>query len=216
MDSAVIFDVDGVLLELTPEEEDAFFLPFAQRHGLTGLSRDWDSYRIRNDEHIIAEILAHHGLPQAAAAGLIADYLAILSSGEVEAIEIAGATQLLAGLNGRRRIGIATANLLSAARLRLIQRQMWEPVQHLAFGAEGSGHKRETVARAIAASGLPKNRIVYVGDNLNDVEAGLSNGVAFIGFSQDAARRARLREAGAVHLAGDHTETARLIEALLE
>ncbi len=42
--AAVIFDVDGVLLDLTPPEEDAFFAPFARRHGLAGLSRDWDSY----------------------------------------------------------------------------------------------------------------------------------------------------------------------------
>ena len=47
--AAVIFDVDGVLLHLTPEEEDAFFRPFEDLHGLTGLSRDWNSYRIRND-----------------------------------------------------------------------------------------------------------------------------------------------------------------------
>src|SRR5207244_9686671 len=59
-EAAVIFDVDGVLLHLTPEEEDAFFWPFEQLHGLTGLSRDWDSYRIRNDEDIIAEILENH------------------------------------------------------------------------------------------------------------------------------------------------------------
>ena len=51
--AAVIFDVDGVLLDLTPPEEDAFFAPFARRHGLAGLSRDWDSYRVRNDEEII-------------------------------------------------------------------------------------------------------------------------------------------------------------------
>ena len=30
---------------------------FEKLHGITGLSRDWDSYRVRNDEHIIAEIL---------------------------------------------------------------------------------------------------------------------------------------------------------------
>ncbi len=39
-DAAVIFDVDGVLLDLTPPEEDAFFHPFLQLHGLSGLSRD--------------------------------------------------------------------------------------------------------------------------------------------------------------------------------
>ena len=63
MDRAVIFDVDGVLLDLTAAEEDAFFLAFERLHGITGLSRDWDSYRVRNDEHIIAEILERHGLP---------------------------------------------------------------------------------------------------------------------------------------------------------
>lgn len=59
-DAAVIFDVDGVLLELASAEEDAFFVPFEQRYGLKGLSRDWNSYAVRNDENIIAEILASH------------------------------------------------------------------------------------------------------------------------------------------------------------
>ena len=215
MDSAVIFDVDGVLLDLTPAEEDAFFLPFARRHGLTGLSRDWDSYRVRNDEHIIAEIIERHGLPPQDGEALVADYLAILSSGAVPPRAIPGAAGLLERLSGKRRLGIATANLLSAARLRLLASGLWAHVEALAFGAEGSGHKRETVAKAIAASGLPPERIVYVGDNLNDVEAGLGNGVHFIGFSEDAARRERLAKAGAVHLAGDHDRTADLIAALL-
>jgi phosphoglycolate phosphatase-like HAD superfamily hydrolase len=92
---------------------------------------------------------------------------------------------------------------------------MWHPVSSLAFGAEGSGHKRETVAKAIAATGLPKHRIVYIGDNLNDVDAGLSNGVHFIGFSESGERRARLTAAGARHLSGDHATTARLISGLL-
>lgn len=219
MDSAVIFDVDGVLLDLTAAEEDAFFLAFERLHGITGLSRDWDSYRVRNDEHIIAEILERHGLPADAAGAVVAEYLAILSgglaSGALRAVEIAGARAMLATLRDMR-VGIATANLLSAARLRLAALDLWSPVAGLAFGAEGSGHKRETVARAIAATGLPKERIVYVGDNLNDVDAGLANGVHFIGFAQEEARRTRLAPAGARHLAGDHGTTLRLIRQLLD
>ena len=38
-DAAAIFDVDGVLLELTRQEEDAFFHPFETIHGLTGRAR---------------------------------------------------------------------------------------------------------------------------------------------------------------------------------
>lgn len=219
MDSAVILDVDGVLLELTAAEEDAFFRAFAELHGLTGLSRDWDSYLVRNDEHIIAEILARHGLPESGQAAIVETYLALLGDGlaseALAAVEIPGARDLLVSLSGRR-LGIATANLLSAARLRLEAAGMWAPVSAFAFGAEGSGHKRETVARAIAATGLPKHRIVYIGDNLNDVEAGLSNGVNFIGFAQDAARRAKLAEAGARHLSGDHETTLALIGQLLD
>lgn len=218
MDSAVIFDVDGVLLDLTGPEEDTFFLAFERRYGLTGLSRDWDSYHVRNDEHIIAEILSRHGLPAAERDAVIADYLAILAqgfaSGALRATEIPGARALLGDLGGSR-LGIATANLLAAAQLRLDAAGLWPPVRALAFGAEGSGHKRETVARAIAATGLPRQRIVYIGDNLNDVDAGLANGVHFIGFSEDAARRGRLARAGAEYLAGDHEETQALIARFL-
>lgn len=218
MDSAVILDVDGVLLELTAAEEDAFFRAFEDLHGITGLSRDWDSYLVRNDEHIIAEILARHGLPASGGDAIVETYLALLGDGlhsaALKAVDIPGARDLLRSLSGRR-LGIATANLLSAAKLRLEAAAMWAPVASLAYGAEGSGHKRETVARAIAATGLPRDRIVYIGDNLNDVEAGLANGVHFIGFAQDAARRDRLATAGARQVAGDHRTTLALIGQLL-
>lgn len=218
-ETAVIFDVDGVLLDLTPAEEDAFFLPFERRYGLTGLSRDWDSYRVRNDEAIIAEILERHGLPAPAQADIVRDYLTILGEGlrggSLQAVSIAGAGRLLHELRDRHRLGIATANLREAARLRLEAQGLWAPVASLAFGAEGGGPKRDTVARAIAATGLPRERIVYVGDNLNDVDAGLANGVNFIGFSEDASQRARLAAAGAPHVSADHGETRRLIGQLL-
>jgi len=219
MDSAVIFDVDGVLLHLTAAEEDTFFVPFERRYGLTGLSRDWDSYRTRNDEDIIAEILETHRLPLAEHPAVIADYVAAmgegLDRGELVPVAIAGAGALLEGLAGKSATGIATANLAAIARLRLERAGLWDYVAGLPFGADGGGHKRDTVAKAIAATGLPKHRIVYVGDNLNDVDAGLSNGVNFIGFATDAARRQRLAAAGARHLSGSHDETARLIGSLL-
>jgi len=220
MNSAVIFDVDGVLLNLTTLEEDAFFLPFERRYGLTGLSRDWDSYRVRNDEHIIAEVLERHGLPAVDRDAVVLDYLAILTGGigdgTIPTVAMAGAADLLRALEGVSRLGIATANLLAAARPRLMARQMWQPVAGLAFGAEGSGHKRDTVALAIAATGLPKQRVIYIGDNLNDAEAGLANGVPFIGFSTDPARREKLRRAGTLHLSGDHATTWALIAKLLD
>lgn len=218
--AAVIFDVDGVLLELTRAEEDAFFLPFERRYGLKGISRDWNSYAIRNDENIIAEILARQGLPDHEHAEVVADYLDILklqlANGTIETNVIPGALELLQNLGGGLQLGIATANLLSAARLRLKHAGLWHLVSACAHGADGGGHKREILARAIAATGLPKNRIVYIGDNLNDVEAGLSNGVHFIGFSTDASRLTGLKQAGANHTSNNHLDSFRLIGHLLQ
>lgn len=219
-DAAVIFDVDGVLLELTRAEEDAFFVPFERRYGLKDISRDWNAYAIRNDENIIAEILARHGLPEHEHAEVVADYLEVLklqlADGTIESIVVPGALELLQKLNGSLQTGIATANLLGAAELRLKDAGLWHHVSAHAHGADGGGHKREILARAIAATGLPKNRVVYIGDNLNDVEAGLANGVHFIAFSTDSSRLAELKRAGASHTSNNHLDSFRLIGHLLQ
>src|SRR5262245_657517 len=221
-DAAIIFDVDGVLLDLTPAEEDAFFYPFARIHGLQGLSRDWDSYRIRNDEDIISEILARHfgrTPSQDELRTIIRAYLDHLA----EAIDskrlmpspIDGALELLGRSSGRARLGIATANLLEAAHLRLAAVSLWEPVQAHAFGANGGGAKRDILGRAVAGTGLPGERIVFIGDNLNDVEAGLAHGVHFIGFSRDGAKSRRLADAGAKRVCNHHRDTLKHIEDAL-
>ncbi len=219
-DAAVIFDVDGVLLELTTAEEDAFFIPFEQRYGLKNLSRDWNSYAVRNDEDIIAEILQRNGIPARERAEIVTDYLDVLKlrleSGVIEAIAIPGAGDLLNKLRGSLQMGIATANLLSAAKFRLQSVDFWNPFSTNAFGAEGGGHKRQILARAISSTGLSKNRIVYVGDNLNDVEAGLSNGVHFIGFSTNPGRLNKLKRAGTNYISNNHLDTFGLIRHLLQ
>lgn len=212
-DAAVIFDVDGVLLEMTRAEEDLFFAPFQLRYDLIGLSRDWNSYRIRNDEDIIAEILEHHGLPAGDRPAIVTHYLDLVAH-NLAAVEIPGARALLSALAGAN-LGIATANLREAARLRLAHLGLWQPVSTLAFGADGGGHKRDILARAIVQTGLPNERIAFVGDNINDVDAGLSNGVHFIGFSANPARLPQLARAGATHLSNSHETTLKIIRDLL-
>ena len=134
----------------------------------------------------------------------------------IETIVVPGALGLLQNLHGSSRIGIATANLLGAAELRLKDAGLWDHVSACAHAADGGGHKRQILARAMAATGLPKDRIVYIGDNLNDVEAGLSNGVHFIGFSTDSGRLTALKRAGASHTSNNHLDSFRLIGHLLQ
>ncbi len=213
-DTAVIFDVDGVLLEMTRAEEDTFFAPFIRRYGLTNLSRDWDSYAIRNDEDIVAEIFARHDLPHHEQPAVISEYLALLNDVR-NPVEVPGTRTLLSGLQPYA-LGIATANFREAARLRLGHLGLWSAVESHAFGAEGGGHKSAILARAIASTGLSKQRIIYIGDNLNDVRAGLENGVHFIGFSQEPGRLETLAAAGAAHVSADHQTTGKIIRDLLQ
>lgn len=212
---AVIFDVDGVLLELTPNEEDIFFAAFAPWGDPSTLSRSWNSYRIRNDDDIVDEIMERWSIPPAEKSALVAAYhealAARLADGRLKSEIIPGAKELLAEMSGRAVLGIATANFREAARLRLVASGLWDAVATLAHGADGGGHKHDILARAISAADLPPQRIVYIGDNLNDVEAGLRNGVHFIGFSRDAARRNQLAAAGARHVTGNHVESLRFI-----
>jgi HAD superfamily hydrolase (TIGR01549 family) len=215
VDCAVIFDVDGVLLELTRDEEEIFFQSLAKFVPTENLSRDWNSYAIRNDENIIEEILARNHLPLTLKQGVIDHYIATLGASKVNAIAIEGAANLLATLQPKAQLGIATANLLAAAEHRLQQVQLWSAVEKFAHGADGGGHKSDILDRAIKNLNLPPQRIVYIGDNINDVTAGLTHGVRFIGFSTDANRRQTLANHGAIHISANHLETTGLVLALL-
>lgn len=219
VDAAVIFDVDGVLLDATRAEQDCFLGSFGALHGIAGLSRDWDSYRVRNDDDIIAEVLEKHfGRPasEAERATLRSAYLASLAQLEAAPVEVPGALSLLQRLaESGAALGVATANLLAAARNRLERAGLWSAVASHAIGGDGGGHKSAILARAISSTGLKKNRIVYVGEHPSDVAAGLDNGVYFVGFSRDAARRRLLVRAGARIVTSDHRDTATMARRIL-
>ena len=221
---AVIFDVDGPLLELTPPETAAFFVPFTREYGLTGLSEDWDSYRIRNDVEIYREILRDQaGVADFAPevdrlSRLYFDHLETLfDTGEAVATPIHGAKELLHELQtiDGLALGTSTANFETAAELRLKRAGLWQPVSRYHFGADGGGAKRDVLARAIHRLQLPGDRVVFLGDNLNDLDAAIANGTHFIGFHLNANNRQRLTDAGAKTVTGDHRESLRLIRQFL-
>jgi HAD superfamily hydrolase (TIGR01549 family) len=217
--AAVVFDVDGVLLHLTDAESELFFKPFERYLDTSSLSRDWNSYRIRNDSDITDEILKLNGISSELKPTILQDYLNLLNQSlndqVIQTIQVSGAALLLSKLAGKLRMGIATANFREAAKLRLQTVDMWDPVKHFAFGADGGGHKYEILGRARQALNLPPARIVYIGDNINDVKAGHHNGVNFIGFSEDAERRKQLASAGATHVTSNHAENLALISEML-
>src|SRR3954454_5003069 len=120
MSKAVIFDVDVVLLHRSPAEDNGFFELFCATYGLTGLSRDWNAYKIRNDLHIVQEIIETH-LGRAPTSQEVEAwrrrYLEIIEdwmARGVFAVEpVAGAVELLRDLSRcGTLIGIATANII--------------------------------------------------------------------------------------------------------
>jgi HAD superfamily hydrolase (TIGR01549 family) len=217
-DWAVIFDVDGVLLELTRDEEEVFFTALSKFVPTENLSRDWNSYRIRNDEDIITEILERNGLPLTYKTNIMNHYVNSLQAAlqnTLQSVEIEGARQLLQNVSKSLTLGIATANLHDAAALRLQQTGLWPYVADHAEGADGGGHKSVILARLLHRIKKPGSQVIYIGDNINDVEAGLENGVHFIGFSTDTNRRAVLQSHGAKHICANHSETFTLLKALM-
>lgn len=217
-DFAIIFDVDGVLLELTRDEEELFFTALSKFVPTENLSRDWNSYRIRNDDDIISEILQRNGLPLSYKAKVMTHYLNMLQAAlqnTLQSVEIEGVKQLLSNVSKTSTLGIATANLHAAAALRLQQTGLWPYVSNNAEGADGGGHKSKILARLLARMKMPKSQVIYIGDNINDVEAAIENNVHFIGFSTDLMRRALLQSRGARHISANHSETFTLLEAMM-
>lgn len=217
-DWAIIFDVDGVLLELTRAEEEVFFKALSRFVKTDDLSRDWNSYKIRNDDDIIREILERNSLPKTLKPQVIAHYVDLLRDfigTTMTSISIPGASDLLEKLRGRATLGIATANLLAAARLRLTAAKLWDDVAGLAQGADGGGHKSEILARLLARVDIPAARVIFIGDNLNDFAAASANGTHFIAFSTDLVRQELFQRNGASPICSNHVETAHMIERLL-
>ena len=219
MQAAVIFDVDGVLLELTSAEEEIFFDALAAFVPAHELSREWNSYCIRNDEDIITEILKRYNRPAALKHKVIERYIADLQSGladrSLKSPVIPGADKLLQFLAPHVTLGIATANLCQAAALRLANAGLWQHVKDHAVGADGGGHKHHILARLLSILSFPRDRIVYVGDNINDVIAGRENGLRFIGFSTDPQRLKTLADQGADMISPSHRTTLDMIRQIL-
>jgi phosphoglycolate phosphatase-like HAD superfamily hydrolase len=213
--AAIIFDVDGVLLELTRAEEDLFFEPFKKYNRPELISYDWNSYRVRNEEDIFNELIERHGLPTVDTAKFITKYLALVEEHKLPAVAIAGARELLQKCSTFATLGIATANFRSAARMRLERANLWHFVDQHACGADGGGAKHNILGRALATMNMSKSRIIYIGDNLNDLEAGQHHDLHFIGFSCEHTRLETLGKAGAQHLSQNHDTTLKLIKDIL-
>ena len=229
---AVIFDIDGVLLHLTHQEERKYFNAFRDAAGIAEhhINADWNSYKVRNDVAIAAELLERH-LGRAPNEGEVWEVLdhytdsvqTALATGELVTEVIDGAGPLLLELEaaGRFHLGLATANIRGTAEARLKHAGLWGPFGACGY-AESGGPKIEILRAAVRelcdAEGQPvaPDNVVFLGDQLGDLAAARANDVHFIGVSTRAEQRDVLRNNGAEIVLENHGSTAQTITDLLQ
>lgn len=231
-DHAVIFDIDGVLLHLTRQEEKLFFDAFRTIHAIAEhhINPDWNSYKSRNDLSIAGELLERHFGRTASddeVWTVLGHYIKTiedgLAEGSLQTSAIEGSKELLDGLAdvGRVQLGLATANVRGTAEARLKHADLWGYFTACGY-AEVGGPKIEILRAAVATLRDGKNmpfspdRVVFLGDQLGDLAAARENDVHFIGISTKPEQRDVLRDNGAEIVFGDHTETAQTIARLLD
>lgn len=229
---AVIFDIDGVLLHLTRQEEKMFFDAFRTIHAIAEhhINPDWNSYKSRNDLSIAGELLERHFGRTAAEDEVwtvLGHYIRTiedgLAEGSLQTSAIAGSKALLNGLSegGHVQLGLATANVQGTAEARLKHADLWGYFTACGY-AESGGPKIEILRATINTlrdgdgAPVPADKIVFLGDQLGDLAAARENGVHFIGISARAEQRDVLRDNGAEIVFGDHRETAPTIARLLD
>ena len=229
---AVIFDIDGVLLHLTRQEETRFFDAFRQvaKVSETHINPDWNSYRVRNDVAIAGELLERqlgreptHAEIRSVLDHYITSIEASLATGELvtSVIDGAGALLDLLGADTRLQLGLATANIEGAAVARLKHAGLWRGFTACGY-AEAGGPKSEVLRAAIATlrdrdgNPVPSDRVVFLGDQLGDLAAARDNRVHFIGVSTKPEQREVLKSNGAEIVIANHDTTAGIISDLLD
>lgn len=208
---AVVFDVDGVLLDLTADETGAFVGAFERCFAIDHVNQDWNVYRKRNDIEIAREILerALGREPDRRELARVLDEYVVrlemgLSSGRITPRVRPGTEAVLEALQGRDglALALATANLRAAARLRLSKAGLWRSFSCGGFAEDGEDKSAilRSVIEALAeqsASALRADEIVFIGDQPSDLRAAQDNGTGFIGIADEAGQRNLLKAAGA-------------------
>lgn len=181
MISAIIFDFDGVILESVTVKTEAFrqlfaFSPihideivrFHQDNG--GMSR-FDKFR-----HIYQNIL-HEPLSDAQFKLLSDRFSLLVENGVIDAPFVDGAAELLQTISKKYSLYIVSATPQDE----LIRITQTRKISDFFQGIFGSPlKKRDHIIRIIQENRLDPNKVLFIGDAVNDWEAAISCGVKFI------------------------------------
>lgn len=221
MGIAVIFDMDGPLLRLSGNEEQAYINAVTEIYGASRISIIWDEYPIRTDmeitKHIIENLTGRNARREeiiAVRERYIRNLKHIFQEGD-RSVATPGAISLLQNLSKRMALGVATGNFREVASIRLGSAGLWQFFEKHCEGSDDGGTKTEILTRLINRLSKTIDRIFFIGDSVSDLIAAKYCGAEFIGFSESQKRRNYLSISGCEFVAVSHAQTeAFLLEKL--
>jgi len=193
----IIFDLDGTLTD----SKEGLLASLRHMHDAVGWPQPSDEELLRWLGPPLVTVLAEAGrTPDEIAVALTAFRAHMADGGLVDSTLYPGVDRLVADLDeSGRPLAVATHK---------IQRDAEAVVEHYELrhrfrGVHGridgeAGHsKAPVIERAMASLGLPADRVVMVGDRINDIASARELGVRSIGVAYGYGGRAELAEAGA-------------------
>ena len=183
---AVVFDIDGTLLESDEVDGELFVAAVSKVLDVTGVRPDWSTYRNVTDSGVLREILEDSGI---APTGELFDtvrneFVAMLDAHiKVHGAfrEIPGAADYLARLrsSGHHYVAYATGAWRESAVLKLESAGF--PVNDMRVATSSEFEDRVSIMRA-ALSGAPPgiSKITYYGDGVWDRAAASQLGWQFV------------------------------------
>lgn len=198
--AGIVFDLDGTLTD----SKQGLLSSLRHMHTSLGWEVPGDAELTRWLGPPIATVLAESGRsPREIDVALAAFRARMLEGGLVDSTLYPGIEQLIAELDGAGRpMAVATHK---------IQRDAETVIDHYALrnrfrgvhgriDGEGGHSKAEVIARAAASIGLPAERLIMVGDRVNDIASAHELGMRSIGVAYGYGGRAELASAGATRI----------------
>jgi phosphoglycolate phosphatase len=201
----IIFDLDGTLAD-----SFAFFVRvhnrLADRHGFRRLSpAEIETLR----GHSAREVMCHVGLPRWKLPWVAHSFVRMMREADIPLF-----TDVDWMLQHLQRSGATLALVSSNAAdncRRILGDAHWQRLAHVECGASIFG-KRRRIERVLKATRTPRERALYVGDQITDAEAAHAAGVAFCAVAWGYATPESLRAANPRHLLRNARELAAICD----
>ena len=213
---ALIFDMDGVLIDSEPLHERAKREALSEV-GITVPSSLFSSFTGRSDKAMIYEVAAAHGLNERRSAVILERKHRIYESPEHTLRPVPGAIEFVQWAKSRYRLALATSATSRNREATLKSLQIASMFEVAVDSASFSQPKPSPQVFQIAVEklGLAPAACLVIEDAVNGIVAARAAGCLSVGLTTSFAE-ASLREAGADIVVSSYSELKTLLSANLE